>query len=317
MPLNKIRKKIRDYFGFSKTETNGMLAIIPFNGILVFVYVLFGDHLFYTPYVNGADERTLDSISVVLQVEPTGPDKPHEWSVPDQTFGGGEVAFFDPHEVSEEFLISVGVRRQVAERWVKYINNGGKFEGPDDIGKIYGLTEGSFRRLSPRVRINRTERNVVGTESTEIKKGSVNNTFLPAKKEDVLLDLNEADTTTLKEIRGIGKVLSKRIVRYRELLGGFVDSKQLYEVYGLDSQVVEKVIEKGFVSSGFVPKKLNINSSDAKDLARHPYIGQKEARLIVSFREQHGPFTDLSQLKKVPPLLIVYEKAGNYLSIGD
>ena len=54
-------------------------------------------------------------------------------------------------------------------------------------------------------------------------------------------DLNTSTTADLTQVPGIGEVLSKRIVKYPTHLQGFDELDQLYEVYGSDSLVVEKV----------------------------------------------------------------------------
>ncbi len=54
-------------------------------------------------------------------------------------------------------------------------------------------------------------------------------------------DLNTSTTADLTQVPGIGEVLSKRIVKYPTHLQGFDEFDQVYEVYGLDSLVVEKV----------------------------------------------------------------------------
>ena len=51
-----------------------------------------------------------------------------------------------------------------------------------------------------------------------------------------MVELNEADTLTLKKIPGIGSTFARRIVRYRELLGGYYTVEQLAEVYGIDEE---------------------------------------------------------------------------------
>ena len=41
------------------------------------------------------------------------------------------------------------------------------------------------------------------------------------------IDLNIADTLTLKKLKGVGSVYSNRIIKYRDLLGGFSNKRQL------------------------------------------------------------------------------------------
>ena len=108
-----------------------------------------------------------------------------------------------------------------------------------------------------------------------------------------------ADTATLKTIKGIGSVLSKRIIDFRENLGGFIDSNQLYEVYNLDSVVVLRLISKMYIDANFIPGKLQINLASEKELAGHPYLSYQQARLIIAYRNQHGDYKSEKDLLKV------------------
>ena len=47
---------------------------------------------------------------------------------------------------------------------------------------------------------------------------------------------------------------------------------------------------------------MNVNVAPFEELYLHPYIGKPKARLIVAYRQQHGPFHSLEDLKKVPVL---------------
>lgn len=112
--------------------------------------------------------------------------------------------------------------------------------------------------------------------------------------------INHADTAEWMQVRGIGPVLAKRIVLYRNLLGGFHHPNQLYEVYGLDSNVINpQFIE--FISDGIL-NKLPVNQLDAKELSRHPYLTWKEAGSLVQYRKQHGKYNAMRDLKKVMAL---------------
>ena len=60
----------------------------------------------------------------------------------------------------------------------------------------------------------------------------------PAKKSFPPLDFNTATADQLKQIYGVGEVLSQRIICYRERLQGFATETQLSEVYVLSPEVV-------------------------------------------------------------------------------
>ena len=66
------------------------------------------------------------------------------------------------------------------------------------------------------------------------------------------MEINAADAEDWQKFRGIGPVLSKRILGFKNLLGGFIEVDQLYLVYGLDSSLVEDIkpmlnVERSFV----------------------------------------------------------------------
>jgi competence ComEA-like helix-hairpin-helix protein len=112
------------------------------------------------------------------------------------------------------------------------------------------------------------------------------------------LELNRADTLELRRIRGIGAATSRRIVDYRQRLGGFLRTEQLLEVYGMDSLTYEVVLKYLTLDTGFV-KPLDVNGLDLEGLADHPYVGWNLAKKVVAYRRQHGPYTRGVDLLKI------------------
>ena len=114
--------------------------------------------------------------------------------------------------------------------------------------------------------------------------------------EPVMIHLNRADSTTFQSIRGIGPVFSRRIVRYRELLGGYHCSSQLLEVFGMDSLRYHDIA--GYVETDTLDiRKINVNEASFTDLVSHPYIEQAVASAILNLRRQHGPFAHPEDIK--------------------
>ncbi|MCG8339806.1 MAG: helix-hairpin-helix domain-containing protein [Cytophagales bacterium] len=113
-------------------------------------------------------------------------------------------------------------------------------------------------------------------------------------------DINSADTTQLKQISGIGVTLAKRIVKYRDKLGGFISKDQYKEVYGLQEAVIERLAKYTYIVPAFKPRKMNINTYHFKALVSHPYILYKHAKNIIAYREQHGNFAAVEDLLALP-----------------
>ena len=123
---------------------------------------------------------------------------------------------------------------------------------------------------------------------------------LPAVgRNDVVVDINTADTTLLKQLSGIGSAFAKRIVDYREKLGGYCETGQLLEVYRMDTIRFNEIKDFVKIDSAFIPKQLRINSDVFKVLLKHPYLEYEDVKKIVNYREQKGMVTSWEQLERV------------------
>jgi competence ComEA-like helix-hairpin-helix protein len=130
-----------------------------------------------------------------------------------------------------------------------------------------------------------------------------------------MLELNTADTSDLQQLHGIGPVFSKRIVKYRNLLGGYCSKEQLMEVYGLEQELYDKLKHHIVVDTSKV-SKLNINTADIDDLKRHPYLDYYQAKAVVEYRQKIGAFKTINDLRHI--VLIdnnTFEKIKPYLSV--
>lgn len=107
----------------------------------------------------------------------------------------------------------------------------------------------------------------------------------------IVIDVNTADTSVLKKIPGIGSVISRNVVDYRERLGGFHDIDQLLEVKYVDTALL-----KWFDVKTGVYRKISVNSAGIDELRKHPYMDFYKARAIVEYRRKRGKIKSLSQI---------------------
>ncbi|MBQ7061813.1 MAG: helix-hairpin-helix domain-containing protein [Bacteroidales bacterium] len=115
------------------------------------------------------------------------------------------------------------------------------------------------------------------------------------KRQRTIVELNSADTLDLQQLYGIGPSYARRIVKYRQRLGGFVSTAQLLEVYGMDEERYNGFVDQLTLDTTLVTK-IDINSATLDDLKRHPYIDYYQAKAIVQFRDQHGPYRSPEEL---------------------
>lgn len=212
---------------------------------------------------------------------------------------------FNPNEVSARDLRRLGLSERAAATFIRYREKGARFFKPADIGKVYGVTEADVKRLSPFVRLPEQRADDKEEPSPEGLQ----------KKESTspLIDINRADAETWRRLYGIGPVLSARIVRFREKLGGFAGIEQVAETYGLPDSTFQSMRSRLIFSP--ITRPLAINRLDEAGLSDHPYIDRRLARAIVAYRIQNGPFKALTDLEKMYAMPeAVREKLKPYLS---
>ena len=129
------------------------------------------------------------------------------------------------------------------------------------------------------------------------------------------LDVNVADSIELCKLYGIGPVLSNRIIKFRQKLGGFVHLTQIKEVYGLKPETYQK-IERSIEIKDTVIVKLNINQCSVEEFKAHPYFNWNLSNAIVNYRQQHGQYISIEKIKSIHLVNEeIYRKIAPYLTI--
>ncbi|MBK6380473.1 MAG: helix-hairpin-helix domain-containing protein [Chitinophagaceae bacterium] len=130
-------------------------------------------------------------------------------------------------------------------------------------------------------------------------------------------DVNNSDTAAFIALPGIGSKLAARIVAFREKLGGFYKVEQVAETYGLTDSTFQK-IKSWLVIGNSGVKKLNINTATVDELKTHPYLRYNIANAIVQYRQQHGSFSSVFDIKRI--MMInddIYNKVAPYLTVKE
>jgi competence ComEA-like helix-hairpin-helix protein len=122
--------------------------------------------------------------------------------------------------------------------------------------------------------------------------------FKPYPKEVFVIELNSADTFELQRLRGIGPSFARRIVKYRERLGGFTDKSQLLEIWGMDSIKYNAIREHLSVNPDSV-HPINLNTVTFKELLSHPYFPFEATKAIMLYRKEHKKFVSIMELESI------------------
>ncbi|MGE5393369.1 MAG: helix-hairpin-helix domain-containing protein [Candidatus Saccharibacteria bacterium] len=188
---------------------------------------------------------------------------------------------FNPNTASDSIFLCLGITEKQIRTIRNYQNKGGHFYSAADWLKVYSISESQKKELLPYIKIEKE-----GFSASD-KRFALS---------DPLIEINSSDSVELMKLPGIGTKLSKRIIKYRDLLGGYYTADQLREVYGLKEETID-LINKRIKVDGTKIKKVDLNFSDRYELARHPYIGKDNALLIVNFRTKYGFIANPSVLK--------------------
>jgi DNA uptake protein ComE-like DNA-binding protein len=225
-------------------------------------------------------ERQTDSLTSVH-------DAPSPW-IPQPV----NLFKFDPNTLDSAGWVSLGFSPKQTHSILKYRNAGAKFRKPEDLKKLFMVDEAKYAELQPFITIDPSTLQTAPQKEFDRPKWQRPAVELPH------IELNTADTTELMKLKGIGSSFAKRIVKYRELLGGYTSKAQVLEVYGMDT-VRFNPIAAQLVVDTLVRVRININTAEAKELMKHPYIDKNQAVAIVNYRTQHGPFRYVADLQKI------------------
>ena len=222
-----------------------------------------------------------------------------------------ELFAFDPNTADSTALLRLGLRRWQVASIYKYRSRGGTYRKPSDFARLYGLTVHDYRRLEPYIRIapeyslpasslfykDSEKGKSIHTNSYQSKDSVYRGLNRESKKlhSGEFVDLNEADTSLLKRVPGIGSYYARRIIEYRRRLGGYASIKQLDEIDGFPQDA------KNYIRIGKkLNNKLNINKMTLSQLRSHPYFNYYQAKAIVDYRRSYGPLKSLQDLNACP-----------------
>lgn len=304
LPVNKQQKYLPDYLTFTRKERTGIIVIGCLIVIFTFIPFLF-------PFFNQskpADDTAFEKeITALRFYEDSGAgyterkygfEKNNYFKNSSRKDNRnqpvGELFYFDPNSLPIAGWVKLGISERTAASIQKYTSKGGRFYRAEDIGKIWGLHPDQVERLLPFVRIEKPPGKVYEPRDNRRpyqKQEWQARTFAP-------VDVNLADTAAFIVLPGIGSRLAQRIINFRTRLGGFYEIGQIGETYALPDSTFGK-IKKYLILGSTAVKQLNINTATKDALKAHPYIRYNYANAIVEYREQHGKFESVSDLKRI------------------
>lgn len=191
---------------------------------------------------------------------------------------------FDPNTADSTLLSEFGFNAFQASNLLKYRQSGGDFSLPTDLLKIYGIDSAFFTLIEKNIHINSDD---ITVDDYPDEKNIV---------AEIIIELNAADSADLVQLPGIGAVFASRIIKYRQLLGGFYSVEQLLEVYNFPEDTYSEIHQNISVNSEQI-KQVRLNFAGYSELIRHPYIEKEQVEAILDYRNKKGSFRTMKEFE--------------------
>ena len=247
----------------------------------------------------------------VLTVNTSSDNAPNKLS---ENNPAAQLFAFDPNKIDSAGWKKLGLRDKTVQTILHYRAKGGRFRKPEDIRKVYGLHEDEAARLIPYVHVEDDIAANIPVLRTKNK----------AVQYSFPLEINKAGADHWAALPGISPSLARRIVHYRDAMHGFRTVEQVGKTYGLSPEtfahikpllrltkesntlepnintaITEKQTVAATMEKAAPAEKLNINTASESELLAQKRIPRNVAKAIVIYREQHGTYQQVADVKKI------------------
>lgn len=300
-----MNKALHNLFSFTYRERNAILFLLAIVFILTLVKLWI---ILHDPGEEEYDDREIVSRLETFEKQALMQESKNHISsafLAEELFETYDMFYFDPNTADRDELARLGMNERVIRILLNYRNKGGRFYTCEDLKKIYGMTATEYARLEPYIRIDQASYEDKHLHSAVLDSDQHIHSLLDAKGSDDSkskelyrrIELNKADTSELMRLKGIGPILAQRIVKYRELLGGYCKSKQLKEVYGISDSLFNALEQFVYADTSGI-QTINTNTASKQQLSRHPYLGNFYAEGIILYREHSKKISGIEELIK-------------------
>ena len=269
-------KFLKSHFALSRSQQNGIFLLVTL--IIIFQVILFVD--FFPDKEITLDEEKIEAYQKQLDSLRQLENRTNR----------DTIYPFNPNYLTDFKAYRLGLKVDEIDRLFAYRKNGNWVNSKEDFQRVTGISDSLFRKISPSLRFPEW----VGKQKTRFPAKEN-----PVPEEVVKTDLNIASASDLRKVNGVGEVLSERIVKYRNSIGGFIDVVQLEDVYGLSPEVIVRINERFTLLSKPNISIKNINEATEAELAEIPYFNQRVAKEILTYKRLHERISSFEELSKI------------------
>jgi DNA uptake protein ComE-like DNA-binding protein len=304
-----MKKIIKDYFTFSRRERTAIIILILVIGSFIVLPYFFSNKKDKV-IANTQLQQQLAQVQVKDSSKNSNKEE-DSWQTAYQPSKNiapvkYELFEFNPNTIDAEGWKKLGLPDKTIKTILNYRSKGGKFRSAEDIRKIWGLKKEDADRIIPYAKVD---------EVVKQYNSSYSQNKQTATKIIQPVDINSATPEQLKTLPGMDYSTPYKIIKYRDKLGGFLAIEQVKETFGLADSTYQSILPYLKIQSTNI-RKININTVSDFDLSTHPYVSRDVAKAIVIYRNQHGAYKQIDDIKKIVFINEeMFKKISPYLTV--
>ena len=276
-------KIFKSHFWYTKNQRNGILLLLI---IIIFLQLILHFKNFDSQQMVDLSLPKITSYNKQL-------DSLKKKSSKKKKF---KIYPFNPNYISDYKGYQLGMNvdeidRLLAHREQRlYVNSAKEFQ------TITKISDSLLQKISPFFKF---------PEWVQKKNNNKNNQqrYIPNSRINVseitTVDINKATIKDFTAIEGVDEYISERIIKYRSKLQGFSFKEQLFEVWGLDEQMANKILSTFSIKNKPIIKKVNINTASFKEVLSNPYIDYELCIQIFDYKDEVAELQSISEIKNI------------------
>jgi DNA uptake protein ComE-like DNA-binding protein len=326
-----MKKALKDFFTFEKRGQKGLFVLILILTLqLIVLWLLNFYHPIQTidPALILTDVRLLDSLEKQENhtYEAKAADAFNDDVVAFHSYKNkGKRFMFNPNTITDDEWLSLGLTAKQVKGIRKYLNKGGSIKKPSDVLKFRAVKEELWNELIPYIVIEEAKSSEIKqytytkdtSAAASAEKAQEKAEKLIEFRKNLNFEFNTCNRYNLKQLNLLDSITIEKLIRYKNGLGGFVNLSQLYEIEGIDTNNFAKL--KAHLTLNMMSlKTININNCSVSQLSKHPYLSYNMATALVNYRNAHGKYTQMADLKKCMAMNDnLLKKIAPYLRLTD
>jgi DNA uptake protein ComE-like DNA-binding protein len=293
----------KDLFDFTAREKRGILVLVSFIIILVGIRIAEPWERESDSYDFSGFEAEIERFEAGLTInENSGHSKNSNQTTESKFDFDKELHDFNPNDISRNEMLKIGFSLTLAENLINFRNAGGIFYKPEDLRKLYHMTDEIYSHLDPFISIN-------------------NPSPMEDYSEIFLFNPNTISKDSIM-LLGFSEKVSERWINYRNSGGVFESSEDVKRIYGVNRKRIDELSD--YISIPDMPDTLDenltieINSCQYKDLFKVEGMTSELASKIISYRTLLGGYVNPDQLNEVYGMTdLLFDELSNVIIVDD